>query len=50
MASTKLVMADKDLNYIVSKTKISTVYLQKDVTLYRKELPFTRIRELLGNV
>jgi hypothetical protein len=43
-------MADKDLNYMVSKNKISTVYLQKDVTLYRKELPFTHIPELLGNV
>ncbi len=41
---------DKDLNFMVSKSRISTVYLQKDSTLYKKELPFTRIREMIGNV
>ncbi len=26
------------------------MYLHKDITLYKKELPFTRIREMIGNV
>jgi hypothetical protein len=43
-------VSDKDLSFMVSKSKISTVYLQKDITLYKKELPFTRIREMIGNV
>ncbi len=41
---------DKDLSFMVAKYRISTVYLQKDITLYKKELPFTRIREMIGNV
>jgi hypothetical protein len=41
---------DKDLSFMVAKSRISTVYLQKDITLYKKELPFTRIREMIGNV
>jgi hypothetical protein len=43
-------MAEKGLGFIVSKKKISKAYVQKDVTLFKKEVPFQKVRSLLSEL
>ncbi len=43
-------ISDRGLDFIVAKKKISKAYVQKDVTLFKKEVPFQKVRSLLSEL